>query len=210
MNAVARPWIGLCFKLMAVLAGIVAFAMFMRMQEVQSANDKLRNSGVVSRAVVVDMQKDQVITTHSSGRRNRSSYTTTNDRWVLFIRHVPKSIVRYADFPSRVKEADLPVAPPETGDPSKDFGNDGIMIVTEEVFEKTKPGDKLTVVNTPWDSESPSLVSDVAAFDASPFYPGIGIALFLMLPFWLIGRRISKASALQGVAEIAKSPRTLT
>ena len=31
MNAVARPWIGLCFKLMALLAAIFAFLFFMRM-----------------------------------------------------------------------------------------------------------------------------------------------------------------------------------
>ena len=33
--------------------------------------------------------------------------------------------------------------------------------------------------------------------------------LFLMLLFWFIGRRISKASALQGLAEVAKMPGTL-
>jgi hypothetical protein len=208
MNAAARPWIGLCFKLMAFLAAIIAFMFFMLMQEDQSENDKLRGQGVVSRALVVAKEKDQVVTAHSSGRRNRSSYSTTNDRWLLHIRHVPKSTVKYADFPSKVNEADLPVAPAETGDVMKDMDHGGLIVATEELYEKTKVGDVLTVVNTPWDSSYPKLVSEVEAFDPSPYYPKIAISLVLMLLFWFIGRRISKASALRGLVEVAKMPGT--
>ena len=209
MNAVARPWIGLCFKLMAVLAAIFVFIFFMMMQEKQSENDKFRSAGVVSRALVVDKQKDQVSTTHSSGRRNRSSYTTTNDRWVLHIRHVPKSTVKYADFRSKVKEADLPVAPPETGEAMKDMSHGGIIVASEELFDKTKVGDVLTVVNTPWDSSYPTLVSEVEAFDPSPYYPKMAIAFFFFFLFWFIGRRISKASMLRGIAATSTVPGTL-
>ena len=40
---------------------------------------KLREHGVVSRALVTDKQKDELVSTHSSGRRGNSSYTTTNN-----------------------------------------------------------------------------------------------------------------------------------
>jgi hypothetical protein len=208
MNSVARPWIGLFFKLMAVLAVIFAFIFFMRMMEDQSENDKLRNQGVVSRALVTDKKQD-TITTQGSGLSRRSSGTTTeNNIWVLNIRHVPKSTVKYADFPSKVKEADLPVAPALTGDPMKDSGNGGIMWVSEEFYNKTKVGDMFTVVNTPWDSESPVLVSEVEAFDPSPYYPKMAIALALALLLWFIGRRISKASMLRGIAAVSTVPGT--
>ncbi len=207
MNAVARPWIGLCFKLMAVLAAIIAFIFFMRMMDDQSANQKLREHGVVSRALVTDKKKDELVSTHSSGRRGNSSYTTTSDLWVLHIRHVPKSTVKYADFPGKVKEDELPVAPPVTGDPLKDSENVGVMFVPVEFYDKTKVGDMLTVVNTPWDASEPVLVVDVEAFDGgASYYPGMAIALVLMLAFWLIGRRISKASALRGVMAAASVP----
>lgn len=209
MNAIARPWIGLCFKLLAVLALIFAFIFFMKMQEEQSENDKLRNQGVVSRALVVEKTQDQIERTHASGRRNRSTTTTKSDIWVLSVRHVPKSTVKYADFPSRVKEADLPVAPPLTGDPMKDSEYGGVIWVPVELYNSTKVGDMLTVANTPWDRESPRLVAEVEAFDASIFYPRIAIALVLTVLFWLIGRRISEASMLRGIVGTANVQGTL-
>ena len=189
MNTRARPWIGLCFKLLALLALIIAFVFFMRMQEEQSANDKLRNHGVVSRALVIEKAKDSLTTQHSGLRRRSSGYSTETDLWVLTVRHVPKSTVAYADFPARVKEGDLPVAPPLTGDPMKDSANLGIIWVSQEVFDAAKVGDVLPVVNTPWDSSSPVLVSEVEAFDPSPFYPGIALSLILMAVFAAIGWR---------------------
>lgn len=193
MNAAARPWMGIFFKCLSVLALIFAFVFFMRMQEEQSANDKLRMQGVVSRALVVDKEKDQVLTSHSSGRRGNSSYATSNDRWVLHVRHVPKSPVKYADYPARVKEADLPVAPPETGDPLKDTGYGGVIIASEALFDRTKVGDMITVANTPWDSTVPVPVAQIEAFDPAPFYPRMAIAMVLAVMFWLIGRRFAKA-----------------
>lgn len=189
MNARARPWIGLCFKLMALLALIIAFVFFMRMQEEQSANDKLRNQGVVSRALVVDKAKDSLTTQHSGLRRRSSGYTTETDLWVLTVRHVPKSTVAYADYPAKVKESDLPTAPALTGDPMTDSAHQGIMWVSQAVYDAAKVGDMLTVVNTPWDSESPVLVAEVAAFDPSPFYPGIAVSLILSAVFAAIGWR---------------------
>lgn len=209
MNAVARPWIGLCFKLLAVLALIFAFIFFMKMDEEQSANNKLRNHGVVSRALVTEKKKDSVTSQHSGISRRNSGYSTESDIWVLRVRHVPKSTVKYADFPSKVKETDLPVASALTGDPMKDSENSGIMWVPVELYEKTKVGDMLTVANTPWDSDSPVLVSEVEAFDASVFYPRMAIALFLTLLFWFIGRKISKASMLRGIAATSTVPGTL-
>jgi hypothetical protein len=189
MNVRARPWIGLCFKLLALLALIVAFVFFMRMQEEQSANDKLRNQGVVSRALVTEKVKDSLTAQHSGLRRRSSGFSTETDLWVLRVRHVPKSNVAYADFPARVKEAGLPVAPALTGDPMTDSANLGIMWVSQEVFDRVKVGDMLTVVNTPWDSDSPVLVDAVEAFDPGPFYPGIALSLLLAVGFAAIGWR---------------------
>jgi hypothetical protein len=209
MNPIARPYVGLVFKCLSLLALIFAFIFFMRMQEEQSENDKLRNQGVVSRALVMDKKKDTTTTQRSGIGRRSSGSTTTNEIWVLTVRHVPKSTVKYTDFPSKVQEADLPIAPPLTGDPMKDMENGGVVWVPEDVYDKTNIGDKLTVVNTPWDSTSPVLVSDVAAFDATVFYPRMAIALVLALLFWLIGWRISKATVRRGMAELATVPGTL-
>mgnify|MGYP001584401442 CR=1 FL=1 len=209
MNDVARPWIGLCFKLLAVLALIFAFIFFMKMMEEQSANDKLRNQGVVSRALVTEKEQDKITRQNSGLSRRSSGSTTESDIWVLMVRHVPKSTVKYADFPSKVMEDNLPVAPALTGDPMKDSENIGVMWVPAELYEKTKVGDMLTVVNTPWDSSSPVLVSDVEAYDGSVFYPRIAIALILTLLFWFIGRKISKASMLSGIAATSTVPGTL-
>lgn len=200
MKAAARPWLGLVFKCLSVLALVFAFIFFMRMMDEQSENDKLRSQGVVSRALVTDKKQDSSVSTHRSGRKGRSSYTTTNELWLLNVRHVPKSTVKYADFPGKVKEANLPVAPPLTGDLMKDSANIGVMWLPKETYEKTNVGDMLTVVNTPWSSGSPVLVSEVEAFDPSPFYPRIGIALVLMVLFWLVGHRIGKARVTRVVA----------
>lgn len=209
MNSAARPWIGLVFKCLSILSLIFAFVFFMRMMDDQSANDKMRLNGVVSRALVTDKKQDQTTTQHSGIGRRSSGYSTQNDIWVLTVRHVPKSTVKYADFPGKVKEADLPVAPPLTGDPMKDSANLGIMWVSKEVYDRTRAGDLLTVANTPWDAESPVLVAEVEAFDPSPAYPKIAIALVLMLAFWMIGRRISKASVRRGMVEAARIPGTV-
>lgn len=193
MNATARPWIALCFKLMAVLALIFAFIFFMRMQEEQSANDDYRDQGVVSRALITEKSLDEQTNQHSGLRRRSSGYTTTTDLFVLSVRHVPKSDVAFADFPGKVAEADLPVAPAPTGDPMADSAFGGVMFVPESVYRQVDVGDMLTVVNTPWDSSEPVLVADVNAFDASGFYPGIAISLVLTVLFWLIGWRMGRA-----------------
>lgn len=188
MNALARPWVGLVFKCLSALALIFAFIFFMRMQEEQSEIGRLRNQGVVSRAIITDKELDKMV---YEGRKGRSRSVELR---VLHVRHVPKSTVKYADFPSKVKEADLPVAPPVSGDAVEDAKYLGVMFVPLDVYEKSKVGDSLTVVNTPYNPNAPELASDVAAFDAGIFYPRIGIALLLMIGFWFIGRRISKAA----------------
>jgi hypothetical protein len=208
MNAVARPWIGLCFKLSAVLAVIFAFIFFMRMDEEQSRVNNYRNSGTVSKAVVVEKEKDTV-TTQSSGLRRRSSGSTTeNDIWVLTVRFDPKSTVKYVDYPSKVKEADLPKAPAITGDPKKDGEFVEVLWVSRDLYDKTKIGDTLTVVDAPFSGFGPELVSDIRDFDPSDAYPKIAIALALALLLWFIGRRISKASMLRGIAAAATVPGT--
>lgn len=203
MNAAARPWIGLFFKLLAVLAGIFAFIFFMRMEEESSFYSKLQTSGVVSRALVTDKELDSA---RYEGRKGRSR---TVEYRFIHIRHVPKSTVKFSDYPAKVKEADLPLAPAVTGDPLKDSAYSGIMDVPMSTYEAIKVGDMLTVVNTPWDADSPVLISTIGAFDPSVYYPRMAIALVLMIAFWMIGRRISKASFVQGVVEATRIPGTV-
>lgn len=194
MNAAARPWIGIVFKCLCAIALIFAFIFFMRMQEEQSMYDKLRGQGVVSRALVTEKSQDQIERQGSGIGRRSSGSTSSTDIYVLTVRHVPKSPVRYADFPAKVKEADLPVAPAPSGDPMKDSENLGIMWVPADVYEQIEVGELLTVANTPWDSTSPVLVSEVEAFDASVYYPRMAIAMVLAVLFGVIGWRIGRGA----------------
>jgi hypothetical protein len=188
MNAAARPWVRIVFYCMSFLALIFAFIYFMRIIEEDGDNMRLRNQGVVSRALVVEKKLDTLV---REGRRGRSTSTDLN---VLRVRHVKKSPVKYADFPSKVAEADLPVAPPKTEGVADDLDYGGIMWVTAEVYARTNVGDMLTVVNTPFDPESPVLVSDVRTFDGgASYYPWIGLSLGLTVVFGFIGWWIGRA-----------------
>jgi hypothetical protein len=200
MNAIARPWIGLVFKCLSLLAAIFAFIFFMNMQGEQSDVDRYRKEGVVSRAVVTDMKLDKMVYEARKGR------TRSQDIQVLFVRFVPKSPVKYADYPAKVSDTELPVAPPLTGDVTKDSEFGDVIWVSREVYDKTKVGDSFTVVDTPYSGDGPELVSDIKDYDPSIYHPRIAIALALMLLFGFIGWRISKASALRGAAAVAPTP----
>lgn len=205
MNAAARPWIAIVFKCLCAIALIFAFIFFMRMQEEQSKYDKLRGQGVISRALVTEKSQDQIERQSSGIGRRSSGSTSSTDIYELTVRHVPKSPVKYADFPAKVKEADLPVAPPLSGDPMKDSENLGIMWVPGEVYEGIEVGDMLTVANTPWDSTSPVLVSEVEAFDASVYYPRMAIALVLAVLLGFVGWRIGRGARAPHGASLAGS-----
>ncbi len=209
MNAVARPWIGLCFKLMAVIAVIFAFIFFMRMDEEQSRINNYRNSGTVSKAVVIAKNKDSITSQTSGIRRRSSGRTTTSDIWVLSVRFAPKSTVKYADYPSKINEASLPMPPALVGDPAKDSEASDVMWVSRELYDSTKVGDTLTVVDAPFSGFGPELVTDVRDFDPSDAYPNIAIALVIALLLWFIGRRISKASMARGIASVLTVPGTM-
>lgn len=187
MNAQARPWVAIVLYCVSVLSLIVAFVFFMRMQEDQSAITHLREQGVVSRALVVEKKEDKTVV---EGRRGRSR---TIQYKILQVRHVPKSTVPFADFPAKVAESNLPVAPPPTGDPMGDSEYVGVMFVPASVYDKTKIGDLLTVVNTPWDRSEPVLVSDVNAFKSGEYNLLVGLALVVMvlsgLAGWFVGRK---------------------
>jgi hypothetical protein len=188
MNAAARPWVRIVFYCMSILAFIFAFIFFMRMMEDQSANEKLRTHGVVSRALVIEKKEDTLV---REGRRGR---TTSTEIQVLRVRHVKKSPVKYADFPSTVAEADLPAAPPAVEGVSDEVDYGGIMWVSAELYERTNVGDMLTVVNTPWDADSPELISDVHAFDGgASYHSGIAISLVLTIVFGVVGWWIGRA-----------------
>lgn len=203
MNVASRPLLGLIFKCLSVLAFIFAFIFFMRMQEEQSRVDNYRNSGTISKAVVKEKEKYRTTTQTSGGRRSSGS-TSTSDIWVLSVRFAPKSTVKYSDYPSKVKESDLPLPPPAFDDPLKSDEAATLMWVSRELYDKTKVGDMLTVVDAPFSGYQPVLVSEIRDFDPSDSYPNIAIALILTLLLWFIGRRISKASAVRSVVEIAK------
>jgi hypothetical protein len=187
MNNTVSRWVGLVFKCLAALALIFAFVFFMRMQEETSKYGHLRNEGVVSRAVVTGKETDKMVTSRRGGR------SSSVDLQVLHVRHVPKSTVKFADFGTTTKEADLPIAPPVTGEVLKDMAYGGVMFVPRELYDRTKVGDLLTVVNTPYDPGEPVLVSDVQAFDPSVYHPRMAIAAVLAVLFgligWVIGRR---------------------
>jgi hypothetical protein len=200
MNAIARPWIGLVFKCLAALALIVAFIFFMRMQDEQSFVDRYREDGTVSRAVVTEMSLDTVV---YEGRRGR---TRTSEIQVLSVRFNPESTVKYADLPGATADAELPGPPPLTGDIAKDSRFGEVIWVSREVYDRTKVGDSFIVVDTPYSGDGPELVEDIRDFDPSTFYPGIAIALVMMLVFAVIGWRISRASVLRGAGRVAPLP----
>lgn len=185
-NVVSRS-VGVILWCVALLGLIFAFMSFMRMQEDIGENMRFRNQGVVSRAVVTDKKTDKLTTKRRAGR------SKSIDLQVLHLRHVRKSTVRFADFGTKVKEADLPVAPPVTGDVMQDMDYVGVMFVPMELYERTKVGDMLTVVNTPFDPGEPALVSEVKSFDPTIYHPRIAIGLALAAVFTLaavlFGRR---------------------
>ena len=189
MNASARPWVVICLYCVSALALIGAFVFFMRMQEDQSANSKLRSYGVVSRALVVEKKEDTTVVEQRRGRSRTVEYK------ILIVRHVPLSTVKFADFPSKTPEAALPVAPPLTGNPMADSKFGGVMFVPAQVYEKTRVGDRLTVVNTPWDREEPVLVSEVNAFKGGEYYPHIAGLLVLVVVSGAAGLALRRRTA---------------
>jgi hypothetical protein len=199
MNAVARPWIGLCFKLMALLAAIFAFHLFHAMDEDRSPESATTRFRHRITGVVTEMKLDKVV---YEGRRGR---TRSQDVQYLFVRFDPDSKVKYADFPDKVKEADLPSAPALTGDPAKDGKYVELMSVPRALYDRTKVGDVLTVVDAPFSGFGPERFPiSAASIPAKPIQDGDCLALALLL--WLIGWRISKASALRGIIEVTKIP----
>jgi hypothetical protein len=204
MNAIARPWIGLAFKLLAMLAAIFAFVFFMTMDEEASDVDRYRSEGVVSRAVVTGKDVDQI---RYSGRAGRSR---TQDVQILEIRFAKDSPVAFADFPDEVSESELPVPPTPTGDPLIDGEFVEVIFVPQDVFNRINVGDMLTVVDTPYSGDGPEFHADIAGFDPSLFYPRIAIALVLMVVFAFIGWRISRASAVRGAAQVAPMSEVIT
>jgi hypothetical protein len=188
MNAAARPYVRIVFYCLAILAFIFAFIFFMRMMEETSKFDKLRTHGVVSRALVVEKKLDTLV------RERRRGNDTRTDINVVRIRHVPTSTIAYADFPSKVAEADLPSAPPLAEGAMDDGTYGGVMWVSTELYERTNVGDTLIVVNTPWDRQSPELVEDVRNFDdGASFQPYIAVSLVMMVVFGAIGWWIGRA-----------------
>ncbi|MCW3834696.1 hypothetical protein ACFQ1E_03485 [Sphingomonas canadensis] len=196
MNNAARPWIGLVFKCLAVLALIFAGIFFMRMQEEQSGIGRYRAEGSVSRAIVTGKKLDKQV---YEGRAGRSR---SKDVQVISVRFLPKSGVRYADYPAKVPESALPGPPRVTGDPMKDSTFSEVLWVPRDVYDRTSVGDVLTVVDTPYSGDGPELVSDIQAFDPAVFHPRIAIALALTLLFglagWWIGRKRGGATAAGG------------
>jgi hypothetical protein len=161
----------------------------MRMQEEQSTVERYRAEGTVSRAVVIEKKLDAIIYEGRAGR------TRSQAVQLVRVRFVPDSTVRYADFPDRVREADLPAPPPATGDALADAGFTDTMLVPRSVYDVVRVGQTLTVVDTPFSGDEPMFHGDIANFDATIFYPRIAAALLLALLFGLISWRIGRVSA---------------
>lgn len=196
LNAAARPWVGIALKCLSVLALIIAFIFFMRMQEEQSVVARYQKEGVVSRAIVTDMHLDKMIhedSSRSGRRRSGTDRTRATDLQVLHVRFVPKSTVKYADYPAKVREADLPTAPALSGNVMADSEFGEVMFVPRPLYDRTNVGDMFVVVDTRFSGDGPRLISDIADFDASSHYAPIATALALTLILWLVAVRIGKA-----------------
>lgn len=187
MKTNIRPYIVIIFNCLSALAFIFAFIFFMRMQDEVSKNTHFKNEGVVSRAIVTDLEKDKSVLVDRKGNKR------TNDLFIIHVRHDPTSTIKFADFPAKVKEADLPKAPALSGNAMEDSKYIGVMFVTYEVYNQTKIGDMFNVVNTPYDKSSPEFVEKVTNFTPDIFYPRMAIALVLTIVFWLIGFTIKKS-----------------
>jgi hypothetical protein len=185
MNAQAKPWIALTFTCLSVLSLLFAFIFFMRLNEETTQHKRYVEEGVVSRAIVVEKNLDTATYQRSKGR------STTVNLKIVRVRHVQKSLVKFQDFPNKVSKAQLPAAPPISGDFRIEMDFNGLMFVSSELYNRVSPGDELIVVNTPYEPSSPVLVDDVRAFSPAVFYPRIAIALLLTIAFWFVGRRFA-------------------
>jgi hypothetical protein len=183
MNTKAKQWVVILFNSLSVLAVLFSIIFFFRMDEESSKHKRFVEKGVVSRAVIMEKNLDKAT---YQGSRGKSRSVKLN---VIRVRHVQKSLVKYADFPMKVQESELPKAPPPSGNSTIEMDYSGIMFVTDELYSRAKVGDVLTVVNTPYEPQAPVLIADVRAYSPNAFYPGIGLSLLLAVCFWFVGRR---------------------
>ncbi len=181
MNPVSRYWLSICFKCISVLCFLGLFIAFMKLNERTSELHRLRTVGVVSRAIVTEKSVEKVTTSLSKGRSRSSEYLQ------ITVRHNPKSAVTYADFGTRVQESDLPPPLPEGKDAPI-----GFMRVNGTVYDQTQVGDVLTVVNTPYNPNSPELYTDVRDFKPDTHHQFMALFGVLTLVFWFIASRIGR------------------
>jgi hypothetical protein len=183
-QALVRYWWGVCLKCLAALAFIGVLAAFLKLQNRQSELRRLRNEGVVSRAVVTEKDVDTVTT--KTRRGGSSSYEVRT----LRVRHNPKSPVKFADVGTKVPEADLPPPLPDDRDAPM-----GFIRVDDALFEKTQVGDVLTVVNTPYSPNSPEFYTDVRDFSAAGHYQFMALCAGLTVGFYMLARRFTQTQA---------------
>ena len=183
-QALVRYWWGVCLKCLAALAFIGVLGAFLKLQDRQSELRRLRNEGVVSRAVVTEKDVDTVTT--KTRRGGSSSYEVRT----LRVRHNPKSPVKFADVGTKVPEADLPPPLPDDRDAPI-----GFIRVDDALFEKTQVGDVLTVVNTPYSPNSPEFYIDVRDFSAAGHYQFMALCAGLAVGFYMLARRFTKPQA---------------
>jgi hypothetical protein len=183
-QALVRYWWGVCLKCLAALAFIGVLGAFLKLQDRQSELRRLRNEGVVSRAVVTEKDVDTVTT--KTRRGGSSSYEVRT----LRVRHNPKSPVKFADVGTKVPEADLPPPLPDDRDAPI-----GFIRGDTALFEKTQVGDVLTVVNTPYSPNSPEFYIDVRDFSAAGHYQFMALCAGLAVGFYMLARRFTKPQA---------------
>jgi hypothetical protein len=177
MNPVSRYWLSICFKAIAALCFIGLFIAFMKLQERDSELHHLRTVGVVSRAVVTEKEVEKVTMQTSKGRTRQSEYLQ------LTVRHNPKSTVKYQDIGTKMQEADLPPPLPEGKEAPI-----GFMRVSGTVYDQTKVGDVITVVNTPYNTGGPEFYTDVRDFKPDTHYKYMALFAALTLVFWGVAR----------------------
>lgn len=194
MSATVRTIVSIALYLLAFLALIGAFIVFMRMQEDASDIERLRTHGVVSRAVVTEKQRDKIDRTMPSSSRKSAAHTVSTPIYVLTVRFEPHSSVRFDEYDDKVDPETLPSAPAPTGQVASDGRYIGVMWVSDTVFESTPVGDTLVVVSSPFNRNTPRLATEVKAFDNRKSYPWIAGFLLLGVAFGLFGHRFSKGN----------------
>ena len=194
MSPVARHYWGLTLKCSSILAFIGGFVAFMMMMETSGEIEKYRTQGSVSRALVLDLDREVERRSTSGGGRRRVGTTRDVEFNFVRVRFVANSPVSYADVANGVaKESDLPMAPAATGNPVEDARHEGLMDVSHDQFDALTTEAVIPVVTVPWDSTTPRPLSEIREYSPTPYYPWMVIGLLLGIGLWAWAWKLCRA-----------------